>query len=490
MSDRSEASSAQESMNPFLAAPHSRKMMTLVGIYLAVVANLMVSTTNATLLPAAAQEIGGADIYGLAQGISGILSVCIMPIYGVIGARNPAIKRFLCGGSLIIGALVLLVRGLAPSMMVIIVANVFWGLVSAGVFVIGFTMIRDVFEKDKAGVYLGLVGTMMSLGMLIGPFVGGIFIDRIGWRIFCFMMFAFLCLGGLLVINGVKVKKADVESLAVGTGKIDKTGAVLLTVFLGTFIIALSMGDKWIPFGSPLSNALIVVAIIALLLLIVSIKKKGDGAIVPASALKDRNTLVFSGVNFLYNFGAMSLTFFVPGFIMTVLGGDVLVGVLGGALAAGLALSIRAIPGLFLSPIFGKAIARRDDSKGVLMIGNAFRIVVALGLFLFLQPGVPVLVIYILMLLAGVFTSQHSVTMSAGPQIQLRPNLRTTGNSVIQLSQNLGGSVGTALFTYLMSIDAIMGMTWCLLATLIAWVLLTAISFLLKKAPDKMAQSE
>lgn len=239
-----------------------------------------------------------------------------------------------------------------------------------------------------------------------------------------------------------------------------------------------------------MSNVLFAVAAVSRVALVVSIARKGDDAIVPVSALKDRNTLVFSGVNFMYNFGSMSLSFFIPGFIMTTLTDDPLVGILGGAFAGGLALSIRAVPGLFLGPFFGKMIAKNNSAKGALMIGNIFRLIVIVCLVLFLVPGVPVWVIYVLMVLAGIFTSQHSVTMSAGPQIQLRPQFRTIGNSVIQLSQNLGGSVGTAVFTLMVSADAAAGMHMCMVATLIAWVLLAIISFFMKASPESVADSE
>ena len=134
-------------VNPFLSASSNKKRMTLIGLYLAVIANMLVSNTNSTMLPAAAADIGGMDIYGLAQAVSGIIGVCAMPIYGFLGARNPALKRWLAGGSLLVGAAVLGIRGIATNMVIVLVANVFWGLVSAGVFAIGFTMIRDIYDK-------------------------------------------------------------------------------------------------------------------------------------------------------------------------------------------------------------------------------------------------------------------------------------------------------------------------------------------------------
>lgn len=455
--------------------------MMIVGIYLGVIANLLVSTTNSLVFPAAAADIGGMEIYGLAQGISGILSVCAMPIFGFIGARNPAMKRVLCGGALGVGAVVLIIRGFAPSMMVIIVANIFWGLVSAGVFAIGFTMIRDLYDREKAGLYLGLVGTMMSIAMLVGPSLGGVVVDRIGWRVWCFILAAFLVAGALTVLMGVKVTKEEAEPLALKGGKFDFSGAAAITLFLGCLIIVLSMGNSYVRFGSMLSNVLIVVSVIALVALIFIIRKKGDDAIVPLNALKDRNTLVFTGANFLHNFGAMTISFFIAGFIMRTLANDPLCVALGPALAAGIASALMAVLGLFLGPVFGKMIAKSGDAKGVMTLGNVFRVLV-MGAFVFvLVPGVPVWVIYILMFFAGVFNSQQTVTQSAGPQIQLKKELRTIGNSVIQLGQNLGAGVGMALFTLLVGMDPAGGMRLCMICALVAWIILFFITFLLKK---------
>ncbi len=85
----------EEPRNPFLDAPNAKKMMTVIGLYLAVIANMLVSNTNSVMLPAAAADIGGMDIYGLAQGVSGIIGVCAMPIYGFIGAQ-PGLQAVAC----------------------------------------------------------------------------------------------------------------------------------------------------------------------------------------------------------------------------------------------------------------------------------------------------------------------------------------------------------------------------------------------------------
>lgn len=485
MSNENNQAQAEKPANPFQSAPNSKKMMTLIGVYLGVVANLLVSNTNSLVLPAAAAEIGGMEIYGLAQAVSGIIGVCAMPIFGFIAARNPEAKRLLLGGGLAVGAAVLLVRAFAVNIWMIIFANVFWGLVSAGVFAVGFTMVRDVFDREKAGLYLGLVGTFMAAALMAGPLLGGVIIGLVGWRVFTGILCAFLIVGAGVVFLGVKVSKDEVAHLARKGGKFDYVGAFFITAFLGCLIIALSMGSSYVKFGTPLSFTLLGVAAVAFVCLAVVIAKKRNDAIVPVDAIKDRNTLVLACANMLHNFGSMSITFFIPGFIMGTLASDPLCTTLGPALAAGVASALIGVLGLFLSPTFGKMIAKAGDAKMVMTLGNVVRVLV-MGAFAFtLSPETPVWVIMALMFFAGIFNSQQTVTQSAAPQIQLKPELRTLGNSVIQLGQNLGAGLGMATFTLLIAVDPAMGMRNCMVVALIAWIVLFLITFLLKKNENK-----
>ena len=322
---------------------------------------------------------------------------------------------------------------------------------------------------------------MMSIAMLAGPFLGGIVIDRIGWRVWCWILCAILVIAFLIVMMGVKVSKEEVEHLARKGGKFDFAGAIVITIFLGCLIIALSMGGSYVRFGTPLNTGLLVAALVALVVLVFIVRSKQNDAIIPIDALKDRNTLVLTGANFLHNFGAMTISFFIAGFIMRQLTEDPICLTLGPALAAGVASALMAVLGLFLGPIFGKKIAEAGTAKGVMTLGNIFRVIVMAAFVFVLVPGVPVWVIYVLMFLAGVFNSQQQATQSAAPQIMLTPQLRTVGNSTIQLGQNLGAGIGMAVFTLLVGMDPAGGMRTCMIVALVAWIILLFITFLLKK---------
>ena len=475
--------------NAFMRAPESKKFLTVIGVYCGIIANLLISTSNATVLPAAAAEIGGMDIYGLAQSISSVLSVALMPVFGFIAARNPHLKRILCTIGLAGGACVLLVRAIATNMMMIVVANVFWGMVSAAVFGVGFTIIRDVYDRKKAGFYLGLVGTVMSAATLIGPVLAGLVIDSLGWRAWTWICVAVLVVGALVTFFGVSVKKEEVADMAAAGNKFDGFGAVCVMIAFAALIIGLSMGTSYVRFGTPLNTALLVIAIVFLILLAINIKKKGNDAIIPIETLKNHNVLVLTAANFLHNFGAMTIIFFIAGFIMRTLIDDPICAALGPATAAGLASALMAVLGLVLGPIFGKVITKAGTAKTVMTIGNAVRVVVMACFVFFLVPGVPVWVIYVLMFAAGIFNSQQQVTQSAAPQIMLTAKERTIGNSTIQLGQNLGAGIGMAVFTLILAVDPAGGMRLCMVVALIAWIILFFITFLLKKPASEEAEA-
>lgn len=464
--------------NPFVEAPHSKKMMTIVGIYIAVVGSIIQSSTLSTLLPVAVSEVGGLDYYSLASTLSGIISVAVMPLWGYLGAKNPAIKRPLFTVSLLIGAVVLFARALAPTMMAIVVPSMFYGFVSAGIFVLGYSMIRDMFEAQKAGTYLGICGTMMAIGMLAGPVLGGFIMDVASWRWVCHMIWPFMLVGGLLVFFGAKATTEEAAGMASASGKFDVSGAIAVIVFLGALITALSLGTSFLPFGTLGSNVLLIVAAAALVALVFVIRKKQGNAIIPATALRNRNTLSFGIANFFCMFSNMAVFFFLPMYVITVMGHS--------ATEAGLTTTLYSVAGLFLSPLFGKMIGKAGNARGVLSFGCIMRIVVAAALLLIMAPDANIFVIYVIMLFAGCYNSVQSSAFSAGPQIQLPTGIRVQGNSIIQVGQNLGGAIGTAIYTVILgSMGVVGGMPIALTVSIVAAVCALVFALRLRKLEEE-----
>lgn len=469
---------ADAGSNPFAAAPSSKKMLSLIGLYVCVVATIIQSATASTLLPIAAGEIGGLDIYSMANTVSGIVGVVSMPLWGYIAAKNPSLKRSLFFWSMIAGVVCLVGRAVAPDIIVLIAVSVLWGFPSAGLYVVGYSMVRDMYDAKQAGTYLGICVTFQSVGMLIGPVVGGFIMDAWNWRALCAIMGILLTVGAFMILFGVKVTKEQTASMAMSSGRFDIPGALAVAIFLGCLICGLSLGTSLLPFGGIGSNIVIVVAIAALIWLIVVIRGKKDEAFIPLSALKDRNTIVFTVANFFSNFAQMAVFFFLPMYVLTVIGLS--------AAEAGLTTTMMSIAGLFMGPIYGRMIGKQMNAKMVLSISAIVRFVVAFALMAVCAPDANIFIIYAIMFIAGFYNSAAATTFSSGPQIQLAEKVRVQGNSIIQLGQNFGAAVGTSIFSVVLaSMGIVEGMPVALILAGVGAVIVLICALLLKKVPKE-----
>lgn len=467
-------SDQQGAANPFQSAPPAKKILTLAGVYMALVGSIIQSTGLSVMLPVAAVELGGIEYYSLASTLTGITSVAAMPLWGYLGARNPAIKRPIFSITLLIGAVVVFARVLAPNMLVLVVPSVLYGFVSASIFVLGFSIIRDMYEGKQAGVYLGFCGTMMALGALAGPALAGIVSDLAGWRWICHVIWPLLLAAALFVWFGVKATKSEAECLARKGGKFDLAGTIAIVVLLATFVLGLSLGTSFVPFGSLGSYALFALALVSLLALVCIIRKKKSDAAIPLPALKNRNIICFSAANFFTNFSNMALSFFLPLYVLNVMALS--------ATEAALTTTVMSIIGLVLSPILGKAIGKTGNARGILASSIVLRIAVALALLMVLSPNGNIWVVYVIMFAAGYYRCAQSTVFSAGPQIQLPAELRVQGNSVIQVGQNLGGAIGVSVYTLLIGMCGVAdGMSASLIISILTAAVGLAFALGLKK---------
>ncbi|SHN60080.1 MFS transporter [Desulfitobacterium chlororespirans] len=459
-------------MNPYQAVNPGKKIMTVIGVYIAMIAAIMMSSGGSTMLPAAAKEIGGESIFSLAQTLLGVCSVALMPLYGYLGARFPAEKRTLIWVSYLITAVIVFSRGLVNSMWAIVIPSFLIGCYSPAIYVLGFSIIRDMYDMKQAGVYLGAVGTMQAIGMLIGPTLTGIIIQTASWRVVNFIIGPLFLLGALLVLAGAKITKEEGKSIA-RTGTFDLPGAIATVLFLTGLILALSI-TNYAPFGSPANSLLFAVAAFGLVWLIVIIRKKGTEAFIPAPVLKDQNTLCLTLNNFFCNLSTMALYFFLPAYVINVMKLP--------PTYAGLVITIYSIPGLFLGPIYGRMIGKAGNARNVSIFAQVIRIGVSLAFIFVLTPSTPIFVVLGLMFLAGFYGASGGVIPAAAPQIQIRPEIRQLGNSMVQLGQNLGGSISIAIYTLVITMAGMVSgiKIACGLAAAFA-VIALLVSFPLKK---------
>lgn len=132
-------------------------------------------------------------------------------------------------------ALTSLLCGLAWSTGALIALRALQGIGSTMVFGTGVAILTSVFPPNERGKALGLNVTATYLGLSLGPFLGGLLTQALGWRSIFFVQVPLSLLGAALAVWKLKGEWADVESR-----RFDGPGALLYGLALLMFMLGLS----------------------------------------------------------------------------------------------------------------------------------------------------------------------------------------------------------------------------------------------------------
>src|SRR5438067_20564 len=131
-------------------------------------------------LPTIVGDLGGLQhlswvvtAYLLAATVSGPLYGKLGDLYGRKGVLQTAIVVFLVGSALC---------GLAQNMPELIAFRAIQGLGGGGLLVTTVATIGDLVPPRDRGRYQGLFGGVFGVSTVIGPLIGGFFVDNLSWR--------------------------------------------------------------------------------------------------------------------------------------------------------------------------------------------------------------------------------------------------------------------------------------------------------------------
>jgi EmrB/QacA subfamily drug resistance transporter len=131
--------------------------------------------------------------------------------------------------------------GLAPSLLLLILARLFQGLGGALIFAVNVAMITSAFPTRERGLALGLNAVIVSLGVAAGPTIGGIITEYLSWR-WIFYVNVPIC---LLVLLGSWYFYTEQPPQRKQREHFDLPGALVLAVGLAALTLGLSFGQEW-----------------------------------------------------------------------------------------------------------------------------------------------------------------------------------------------------------------------------------------------------
>lgn len=128
--------------------------------------------------------------------------------------------------------------GLSPSIGFLIACRVIQGTGAVMIQALGMGLVTEAFPRSERGRALGIMGTVVSVGISVGPTVGGLLIGTVGWRAI------FLVNLPVGIVGLVLVRRFVPDWRPPGGQRFDILGAVILLVTLVMLALGLTFGPE------------------------------------------------------------------------------------------------------------------------------------------------------------------------------------------------------------------------------------------------------
>jgi EmrB/QacA subfamily drug resistance transporter len=385
-------------------------------------------TIVSTALPTIVGDLGGISKLSWVVTAYLLASTVVGPLYGKLGdlygrkiVLQAAIVIFLVGSALC---------GISQNMTELIVFRAIQGLGGGGLFVITIAVVGDIIPPRDRGRYQGFFGAVFGVSTVIGPLLGGFFVDNLSWR-WIFYVNLPIGLVALAVIATAFQSRADQERHA-----IDYLGAALLAGGLSAIVLYTSLGGTTYPWGSPGMITLIVAGFV-LLTAFVFVEAHAPEPILPLEIFRNRVFSVTSAIGFIVGLALFGSITYLPLYLQDVKGHS--------PTTSGLLITPM-MAGLLVTSIgSGQLISSFGRYKPFPIAGTAI-MAVGLALLSRLQVGTSTAVAgaYMLVLGLGLGLVIQVLVLAAQNAVPYKYlGVATSGST---LFRQIGGSIGVAIF--------------------------------------------
>ena len=385
-------------------------------------------TIVSTALPTIVGYLGGLDKLSWVVTAYLLSSTVIGPLYGKLGdligrkmVLQAAIVIFLAGSALC---------GISQNMTELIVFRAIQGLGGGGLFVITIAVIGDIIPPRDRGRYQGFFGAVFGVSTVIGPLLGGFFVDHLSWR---WIFYVNLPIGALALAVIATVFQAPAEH---ARPKIDYLGATLLAGGLTAIVLYTSLGGTTYPWGAPQMIALLVGGCV-LLALFVAVEARAPEPILPLELFRNRVFAVTSAIGLIIGLSFFGAITYLPIYLQDVKGHSPTV--------SGLLITPMTVGLLITSIGSGQLISRFGRYKAFPVAGTAI-MAVGLGLLSRLEVHTSALVTGLYMLVLGLGLGLVLQVLVLVAQNAVDYKYLGVATSGATLFRQVGGSIGVAVF--------------------------------------------
>ncbi|MGW5850643.1 DHA2 family efflux MFS transporter permease subunit [Streptomyces sp. NPDC055254] len=278
----------------------------LLGLLIAALDQTIVSTA----LPTIVSELGGMAHLSWVVTAYMLASTAATPLWGKLGDQygrkklfQYAIVLFLIGSALC---------GIAQDMPQLIGFRALQGLGGGGLIVLSMAIVGDIVPPRERGKYQGLFGGVFGATSILGPLLGGLFVDHLSWR-WVFYINLPIGLVALAVIAGALRIPARSSKHT-----IDYLGTFLIACVATCLVLVASLGGTW-GWGSARIIGLAVLGAV-LIAVFLFVERKAAEPVLPLKLFRIRTFTLCSVISFVVGFAMFGAMVYLPTFLQVVQG--------------------------------------------------------------------------------------------------------------------------------------------------------------------------
>ncbi len=319
----------------------------------------------------------------------------------------------------------------APNALLLLSARVLQGLSSSMIFATNMPIAISAFPGEERGKAIGLVTSGTYVGLAMGPVLGGILNNWLGWKSIFIFGTAVSVIALITIIKGVDrdiIEKTELKQ--------DVAGNVIYVFMIATFIYGLTSFNS-ISFGW-----MFIVAALVLGVVFTKIELASENPMIDVRIFASNMTYTLSNLTALFNYSAtFALSYLISIYLQVVVGFS--------SQMAGIVLITQPLFMAVLSPRMGKLSDRVAPYK-LASLGMGL-CAVSLSFFIFIKSSTPLIMVIIALAIAGIgialFSSPNTnVIMGCVP-----PAKFAVANSILATMRTTGQSSGMAIITLVVS---------------------------------------
>jgi EmrB/QacA subfamily drug resistance transporter len=385
-------------------------------------------TIVATALPTIVGDLGGLSHLSWVVTAYLLASTVTGPLYGKLGdlyGRKPtlqvAIVIFLVGSMLC---------GVAQNMPELIAFRALQGLGAGGLITTAIAVVGDIIPPRERGRYQGIFGAVFGVSTIIGPLLGGFFVDNLSWRwiFYVNLPVGVVALGVIGTVFHARTQRVE--------HSIDYLGAALLAGGLSSIVLFTSLGGTTFAWASGESIALILIGVV-LLVAFLFVERRAAEPILPLELFRNRTFTTCAAIGFIIGLALFGAVTYLPIFLQIVQGRS--------PTSSGLQLTPMMAGLLVTSIVSGRLITKFGRYRPFPIAGTA---VMTVGMVLLSRLAVGSTGLYasvaMLVLGLGLGAVMQVLVLAVQNAVDYRNMGVATSGSL--LFRQVGGSIGIAIF--------------------------------------------